>query len=296
MKGQTPTWTKLIAYAIAAVIGIVTVVVDPFHIFDGDDAKGVTTASGSRAAGHDPKMCNPDPPEYPGCTNEQINNWEIGTLERTQQHYRENRWGQSGFTWANLSNAHDDKLRRLYGDAVERYQSRRHAQGVFGSKANPRYLTWNGFKAHTECVGGGPAAALWSFMCRFGQAKDDVIDNVTRIAFTCETAGFIAGAGARLAAAMPFITLAPEAVPGIVATGVIACMLEVIAKAIGLPVPKASQHDLRVAVAAARARFAAEEALGAILPFGAVSHVSPTDRLLSSIAKEYRSRQKSASL
>jgi hypothetical protein len=71
------------------------------------------------------RACNPLPPDYPGCTTAQINNWEDGDVDAAKAHYPQDRWGQSGFNWSNLGDAHNDKLRRLYNDAVDAYTASR---------------------------------------------------------------------------------------------------------------------------------------------------------------------------
>ena len=237
-----------------------------------------SVATGERSAGGDDarRICNPDPPEYPGCTQQQINSWEVGTVDKTWSHYRQDRWGQAGYNWSNLGPAHDDKLRRLYADAVDEYQDK-HA------KANPAFLTWNGAKAGTECSAGGIWGGLYTLNCRFKQAMDAVIPDVTKAAIYC------AGLSVVLTGASIVLTLiAPESVPLTLAGGAILCAIEKLyAKVFGGG--KMSSLDRGVAKAAVRARLTVLGALEA-LPFGSASRLTPEQRLLAQLNRAAAAR------
>ena len=234
-------------------------------------AGGQAVAGSERASGAGRvdarRICNPDPPEYPGCTQQQINAWEVGTVEKTWNHYRQNRWGQEGYNWSNLGPAHDDKLRRLYSDAVDEYQNTHR-------KANPAFLTWNGAKAGTECSAGGIWGGLYTLNCRFNQAMDAVIPDVNKAVIYCSgLTVLLTGAGIVLS------LVAPESVPVALVAGAIYCTIERLYNKV-FGGGKMTPHDRQVAKAAVRARLTVLGALDA-LPFGSVARMTPQQRLLS---------------
>jgi hypothetical protein len=182
------------------------------------------------------RVCLPEPPEYPGCSIAQINAWEDGDFAAAKAHYKEDRWGQAGFSWSKLGDGHNTRLKNLYNDAVDSYRAKMRAQGKVGKAVEPKFSTWSGFKSGADCTDGGVFAALWGLMCRFSNAIDDVIPTITDITLVCGGWTAIA-AGVTAGSSFLLTTVAPEfVVVGSLSTYVI-CTLNKLAGQLGIPQP-----------------------------------------------------------
>jgi hypothetical protein len=212
------------------------------------------------------RVCNPQPPDYPGCSTAQINDWEDGDVAAAKAHYPQDRWGQSGFTWNNLGDAHNDKMRRLYNDAVDAYTAKQEARGLTGKAAQPKFDTWGDFKAGTDCAGGFWGAA-WSTMCRFSNAVDNVVPDLTDATLVCGGWALIGHSVAKVVALI-FETVAPEAAAAAVVGTTAYCTLVKLAGALGIPTPKSRLHTSEHREHAIHSVLrSARRALNAVLPF-----------------------------
>jgi hypothetical protein len=244
----------------------------------------MSTAYGTRPADDASarRVCNPQPPDYPGCTNAQINDWEDGDVAAAKAHYPQDRWGQSGFNWSNLGDAHNDKLRRLYNDAVDAYTAKRLARGLTGKAAQPKFATWADFKAATDCAGGFWGAA-WSSMCRFTNSVDGVVPDLTKATLVCGGWALF-GASVTKAVAVVMDTVAPEVAAAAVVGTTAYCTLVKIAGALGIPTPKSRSQASEIREHAVhKALNAVRRALLAVLPTAAHAgsgYGRPEDRTL----------------
>lgn len=202
-------------------------------------------------------ICNPQPPDYPGCTVTQINNWEDGDFDAAHAHYRQSRWGQDREIYANLGPAHNTHLRDMFSDAVVRYRNQ--------NGENPKFTTWADFKQASDCSGGFWGAA-WSFMCRMSNAMDNAVPDVNRMTLVC--GGWTAlGVGSAGLLAL-FTTVAPEAVAAGAVAAYIACTLRYIAGNLGIPTePKQKTHAEKVARLSKVISRDVDHSLRAVVPF-----------------------------
>jgi hypothetical protein len=231
---------------------------------DGGTA-GVHRPAATRSVSPAKRQCSPQPPEYPGCTITQINDWEDGDVSAAKAHYPQDRWGQSGFNWSNLGDAHNDKLRRLYNDAVAAYKAKQRADGTPGKAAQPKFATWAEFKAATDCAGGFWGAA-WSTMCRFTNTIDNAVPDLTKVTLVCGGWALIGGAVGR-AVAVIMSTVAPEAAGAAVVGSSAYCTLVKIAGALGIPTPKTRDRRSATERAVADVVHKTRLAWRAVLPF-----------------------------
>ncbi len=159
-----------------------------------------------------PLICRPEPPDYPGCTAEQVRPLLRARFasEYTGHAagYRYHRMGQHrrGLILAHLTPALNLKLARLYHTAVVRYAAHhtrvvRDAQGERQVVVSyPHFRTWAGFKGQTTAFCNGtnltihfPTQYCWS-VTKLGQAGGVIrrlLDSTARIAFSCN--GFAIG-------------------------------------------------------------------------------------------------------
>jgi hypothetical protein len=250
------------AVMIASSLGSAALAAQP----TGDTGSASQRPAAGGPSGPAKRLCNPQPPEYAGCSIAQINNWEDGDVGAAKAHYPQDRWGQAGFNWSNLGDAHNDKLRRLYTDAVAAYTEKQETHGLHGKAAQPKFATWSDFKAATDCSGGFWGAA-WSTMCRFSDAMDNAVPDFTKITLVCGGWALVGGAVGRAVAAV-MSTVAPEAAGAAVVGTSAYCTLVKIAGALGIPTPKAGQRRGARERAIADVVHSARLAWRAVLPFG----------------------------
>jgi hypothetical protein len=166
------------------------------------------------------RMCDPRPPDYPGCTVQQVREREAGTKPKVNRHYNRGRWGQSHHEYRRLSRRADHKLGRAYGRAVKRYVRRQHMLGKTALAAQPAHMTWGGFKQATGCFGTfGGFPVGWCWFDRAVNTK--IIDGVHAATLDCggitfgATVGGIATEAARVEAeAVEVGALGPYAAGG----------------------------------------------------------------------------------
>jgi hypothetical protein len=159
-----------------------------------------------------PSICRPEPPDYPGCTPEQVRpllQSLFGTEYTGHAYgYRYYRMGQHprGLIFAHLLPALNAKLARLYRAAVARYEATHTSVTVDGEGVRhevvsyPRYRTWVGFRDNTTafCTANNvtihfPTQYCWSItkLGQAGAAIDALLNKTLRIVFSCD--GFAIG-------------------------------------------------------------------------------------------------------
>jgi hypothetical protein len=155
-------------------------------------------------AGTDKRMCSPQY-DYPGCTPSQQRALEAPDKSDFKANYDKGRWGQGnngGQTraqWANLTEASNDKMRRMYDDAVEQYESTATAKGLTGKRAEAHFQTWHGFKEAMDCGGNmGVFTGLVSGWCRSQKPINVLVEDTEKLVMNCGgdvIAGGVAGGG-----------------------------------------------------------------------------------------------------
>jgi hypothetical protein len=155
----------------------------------------------------DPQICNPEPPDYPGCSAMQVRPLLRARFaaEYTGHAwgYRYHRMGQHprGIIFEHLTAGLNSKLARLYHAAVTRYAAQ-HTSVVVDPEggrhlvvAYPQYRTWAGFKARTTAFCNGtnltihfPTQYCWSVtkLGQAGAAIRSLLNSTKRIAFSCD--------------------------------------------------------------------------------------------------------------
>jgi hypothetical protein len=174
-------------------------------------------ASGTSPRATRALICDPRPPEYAGCSAEQVRPLLRDTFANEYRGhasgYRYHRMGQHrrGVIFAHLSRPLNAKLARLYSAAVRRYAqahkvSRVDQHGVTHVTTEyPRYRTWAGFRAQATSFCNGtnitvhfPTQYCWS-ITKLGQAGRVIarlLNSTLRIAFACNgyaVGGFASG-------------------------------------------------------------------------------------------------------
>jgi hypothetical protein len=181
----------------------------------------------SRAAGDQGRICSPNPPEYPGCTIAQMNDWEDGDPDAAQAHYRQARWGQKvNFDWSHLGPAHNNHLKELYDEAVHKLKAK---------AGSPLLQTWGGFKQDTDCSGGFWGAA-WSTMCRFTNAIDNAVPGFDRATLVCGGWTLVIS-GVEGGVLLVLTLVEPEEVAATAISGHVLCTMATIAHNLGVPLP-----------------------------------------------------------
>jgi hypothetical protein len=152
--------------------------------------------------------------DYPGCSVEQQRSLEASTRAEMVDNYNKRRWGQSRNEWAHLSDAQNDRLRRLYSDAVDRFD------GIV------KFSSWSDFKDASDCLGnfkGQPnPVTVW---CQVNNGINNAFEPVTRLTLKC--GGTVLGgmlAGGVLAA--PSVYAIPQGAVMGGAAGAIDCATE----------------------------------------------------------------------
>jgi hypothetical protein len=139
------------------------------------------------------RICSPQY-DYPGCSPAQQASLEAPNGQTFRKNYDKGRWGQakngSGTRaqWNNLTDAHNDKMRTLYANAVRRYESKMHAAGMHGKRAKAKYRTWAGFKSHMDCGGSfGWYTGLVNAWCLTQKPINWIVDNTKKVFLNCDT-------------------------------------------------------------------------------------------------------------
>lgn len=188
-------------------------------------AYGVTRASGATAsyastsragsaviASAQPRMCRPEPPDYPGCNPQQVRPLLRIAFAKEYTghayHYRYYMMGQHhrGVIFAHLTPALNAKLARLYHAAVVRY-ALAHRSVVVGTDGQrhlvmvyPRFRTWAGFRDSTTafCTGDNvtirfPSQYCWSIteLGEAGREVNSLLNKTKQIVLSCN--GFAIG-------------------------------------------------------------------------------------------------------
>lgn len=181
----------------------------------------VLQTGNTTTAGPGDPSCQPNAPDYTGCTNDQIRNLEAGSVDDVERHYHGTGvgypyWGQSGHEWDALNANMNDKLAKLYAGAVADYK-----KGHGGNA--PKYTTWGGFKAETNCLG---IFRVYRYnYCGVAEPLNDWAAGINNVTIDC-TGVALAFGGATYAVARQqgeAITAAPSAVTA-GAVGALGCV------------------------------------------------------------------------
>jgi hypothetical protein len=139
------------------------------------------------------RMCSPQY-DYPGCTSAQQASLEAPDGPTFRKNYDKGRWGQhddgSGARaqWNNLTDANNDKMRQLYADAVQRYESKMRSLGFTGKRAQATYQTWGGFRNNMDCGGSfGWYSGLVNAWCLTQKPINWIVDGTQKVFLNCDT-------------------------------------------------------------------------------------------------------------
>jgi hypothetical protein len=129
------------------------------------------------------RICSPQY-DYPGCTPAQQNALENPDRDTFAANYDKGRWGQGNYgvpvrnQWDNLTDANNDKMRQLYTDAVQRFES--------GSAAEADYQTWAGFKNNMQCGGSfGAYSGLVQAWCLTTKPVNWLAEQLDKLVMDC---------------------------------------------------------------------------------------------------------------
>jgi hypothetical protein len=130
------------------------------------------------------RTCSPQY-DYPGCTPAQQDALENPDRDTFAGNYDKGRWGQGNYgvpvrnQWDNLTDANNDKMRRLYADAVQRFES--------GSGPEAEYQTWAGFKNNMQCGGSfGAYSGLVQAWCLTTKPINWVVEQIDKLVMGCQ--------------------------------------------------------------------------------------------------------------
>jgi hypothetical protein len=202
------TVTTHIVLLLALLAGVVLVATEA-----GPAAAASSPAASSHLRSHsgglnvDPRMCRPEPPDYPGCTPRQVRPLLraafAGEYTGHAYGYRYYLMGQHrrGVIFAHLTQALNAKLARLYHAAVQRYEQAHRTVVVEpnGDRrvvvAYPRFRTWAAFRNQTTsfCTANNitihfPTQYCWSItkLGEAGQAINSLLNDTKSIALSCD--------------------------------------------------------------------------------------------------------------
>jgi hypothetical protein len=90
------------------------------------------------------------------------------------------------------------KMRRLYSNAVDRFEAKMRAHGVTGKRAMAEFRTWHGFKEAMDCGGAfGVYGGLVAAWCRSQKPINALVDLTEKLFLDCGgdlLAGAVGGA------------------------------------------------------------------------------------------------------
>lgn len=162
------------------------------------------------------RICNPRPPEYPGCTYQQMRAIEAPDKPEMRRNYDKSRWDQTrGHEFPNISRANMRHLSHLYDRAAAKWVANQHAKGIFGKAAQPRFATWSQFYNNMDCGGSfGIYSSMAAAWCRITAPINAVAEGTKSLVIKCDgtfVGGAVVGAGI---AWWGGITIAPGALAG----------------------------------------------------------------------------------
>lgn len=166
-------------------------------------------------------ICNPDPPEYPGCTMSQIASLEAGTKKKAARSYKAKRWGQKRDDFKKASPRVNRILKRAWRHARADWVARHPGQRLVVD-------SWKGFRhgvANDGCTSLGAMSSV-SFWCHFNkEVNEDIIDHSARVvghsALRCGGGVLLSEVSSGILGALKFVTLTWR---GAVAGGVMGCI------------------------------------------------------------------------
>ena len=180
----------------------------------GDSAQGAPPAE---TAVQDQTYLCQGPPDYDGCTIEQIKEAEAGNNKKTRKHYNEKkRWGKSNNPWQGLSKENNEIARKAYKRAVNRYEKANRG-------AAPAFRTWKAFKANSHCVMRPHMPAHVYGWCKVGEAVNKVINDSSKVVFDLLCVGEVLGVYAAEQTAYRLFSIAAKKLPYVAAPAAVGC-------------------------------------------------------------------------
>lgn len=164
------------------------------------------------------RMCDPHPPDFPGCTAQQL---KPHSKKKTRYQLKHKWWGKykPKHIYKDLTKKQNRRLKRRYNHLVHWYVQERLDAGYSWREAQPRFGSWRTFKLQTGCS--LQPSAPWgmpTLQCDFSADSipwGDIIDHIQRIQMGC--GGMVLGYAA--GGAFSGIFLTPPGVLGGAAIG-----------------------------------------------------------------------------